>query len=324
MVTQTETELHVIKVLDGRPGHEKQTNGIVQALQQIVRIRTSSVSLEKHSIYKTFLHTCGLFLPLATKAWGVPGAEKADLLIGTGSHTHLPMLHAKQQTGIPVVTCMSPSIYLLNRFDLCFIPAHDSTKEASNIIYTTGAPNMSKNLGVHKKDQGLILLGGIDKKSHHWDGKKIVAMVENLVQKYEQMHWTLSSSPRTPTATIKLLQNLAEKYPKVHFFDYRDTPAGWVEKMYDESSIVWVTSDSISMIYEALTAGCRVGILPMDWRRKNCKFRRNETMLVSKGLVKSFSEREQLHVEGSDIGELNEAQRCARIIAEKWWPNSLL
>ena len=47
------------------------------------------------------------------------------------------------------------------------------------------------------------------------------------------------------------------------------------------------------MIYEALTAGCSVGIFPMRWLRENSKFKRNENLLLEKKLVKSFSSWEQ-------------------------------
>lgn len=324
MATQNETDIHVIAVLDGRPGHEKQTFGILQALKEIIPIQVTSVNLpERQSLFTTFLHTCAFFIPWLRGGAGMTEVENGDLLIGTGSHTHLPMLLTKKRLGIPVVTCMSPALHLLNRFDLCFVPEHDALHEASNIVHTIGAPNLSKNSTMHKDDQGLILLGGIDKKSHHWDDERIVAMVERLIQDDDVKQWTLSSSPRTPDVTVRLLQKLAEKYTGVQFYDYRDTPGGWVEKQYDQCSVVWVTSDSISMIYEALSAGCNVGILPMEWKKKNCKFRRNETMLVGRGFVRSFPGHEQLDGTRGKPTELNEAQRCARIIVEKWWPNSL-
>ncbi len=58
-----------------------------------------------------------------------------------------------------------------------------------------------------------------------------------------------------------------------------------MEEQYDKNKVVWVTADSISMIYEALTAGCRVGIFPMQWRKEKGKFKRNEDLLLEKKLV---------------------------------------
>lgn len=314
---------HVIAVLDGRPGHEKQTLGITQALQELARVRVTQVTIAKQSFLATIFQTLSLFF--SRLSWGkIPEIAKADLLIGTGSNTHVPMLLAKKHWDLPVVTCMTPSGHLLNRFDLCFIPEHDTLRRAANIIHTVGSPNMSHDVAIHKEDHGLILLGGIDKKSHHWDGGKIVAMVESLIQRDKRIQWVLSSSPRTPHETVKLSKRLEEQYANVRFYNYLDTPSGWVERQYDQSSKVWVSSDSISMIYEALTAGCKVGLLPLTWKKKNCKFRRNEEMLIKKGLVSVFSDSNPLTADKSEAPKINEAQRCARIILEKWWPNSSL
>lgn len=323
MSIYTETEVRVIAMLDGKPGHEKQTMGIIQALQRKVNVNLTCVNLKKQSPFAALLHTCALFVPGVTVKDPAPGFDQIDLVIGTGSHTHLPLLLYKKHHAVRAVTCMSPAPHLRRFFDLCFVPEHDGRRGGGNMVQTVGAPNMSINRRKHQGDRGLILLGGIDRKSHHWDSDNIVAMVEKLVKKSGHLHWTLSSSPRTPEDTVASLHKLADSYNHVKFCEYRDTPVGWIEQQYDTSSVVWVTSDSISMIYEALSAGCMVGVLPMQWKRKNCKFRRNEAMLVDKGLVRIFSDSGPIDTGWSDSRELNEAQRCAMIILEKWWPNSL-
>ncbi|MDK9707834.1 MAG: mitochondrial fission ELM1 family protein [Desulforhopalus sp.] len=251
-----------------------------------------------------------------------PRLAGADFLLGAGSRTHLPLLLFKKQYGIPAVVCMSPPLFLRNRFDLCFVPEHDGLLERKNIIQTIGAPNCSRNKSLHRDDHGLILLGGIDAKSHRWDSAEIGDMVRQIVRKENQKHWTISSSPRTPVETVKILVNLAADFPNVNFFNYKETGPGWIEEQYDTCSVVWVTSDSISMIYEALTAGCKVGILPMQWLRKDSKFKRNEDLLLKKGLVKSLSSWMQGDAMWQENVELNEAQLCAERILKKWSPKN--
>jgi hypothetical protein len=167
------------------------------------------------------------------------------------------------------------------------------------------------------------LLGGVDTKSHHWDSYQVVEMVEKVVKKESQKRWTVSSSPRTPKDAVEMVTGLAEKYDNIHFFDYRDTPPGWIEEQYDKNSLVWVTADSISMVYEALTAGCSVGIFPMEWLRENGKFKRNENVLLEKKLVTPFTSWEEGIMTQVENIELNEAQRCADRILQKWWPKNL-
>jgi hypothetical protein len=185
-----------------------------------------------------------------------------------------------------------------------------------------GAPNCAKNKGRHRDDCGLILLGGVDLKSHRWDSALITRMVRQLVQAEPTLHWTVSSSPRTPEETVRLIKGLVTDHPGLKFFDFKETRPGWIEAQYDRNRVVWVTADSISMIYEALTAGCRVGILPMQWNRANGKFKKNEDFLLKRGLVVSFSSWVQGNATWRDNIELNEAQRCAERILQKWWPKN--
>jgi hypothetical protein len=122
---------------------------------------------------------------------------------------------------------------------------------------------------------------------------------------------------------LVIIRQIAEKYHNFRFFDYRNTPPGWIEEQYDKNSLVWVTADSISMIYEAITAGCTVGIFPMQWVRENGKFKRNENVLLEKRLVTPFGSWEKNGTIQAHNKELNEAQRCADWILQKWWPTNL-
>jgi hypothetical protein len=314
-------ELRIVTLLDSRPGHEKQTMGIIQALQARIPVQLSQVNVSGFSFFDKLMQTCRLYLPGGGLSH--PQVGKADLLIGTGSRTHLPMLLYKKHYAIPAITCMMPPMHLQKRFDLCFVPEHDGKSEEGNVMLTVGAPNCSQNKQKHQKECGLILLGGVDPKSHHWDSSQVVKMVEKIVKRDSQKLWTISSSPRTPQNTVTMIKQLAGQCDNIHFFEYTETPRGWIEKQYDKNSTVWVTADSISMIYEAITAGCSVGVLPMQWLRKNSKFKRNEDILLEKRLVTTFTSWEQGKTFQNKNRELNEAQRCADRILQNWWPEIL-
>jgi len=304
--------------MDGRPGHEKQTKGIIQALQSLVEVETREIVVNRLTPLGILRQLFFLFLP--GNGFSHPQIGDTDLLLGTGSRTHLPLLLFKKRYAIPAVTCMSPPFFIRNYFDLCFIPEHDGVKEQHNIQHTIGAPNCSRNKGLHQENCGLILLGGVDTKSHRWEPAKITNMVRQIVQRELLKQWTISSSPRTPQETIDQMRILESEFTNVTFFDYKATPPGWIETQYDKNQVAWVTSDSISMIYEALTAGCKVGILPMQWIRESSKFKNNENLLLTKGLVISFSSWMQNNAIWQENIELNEALRCAERILQKWWP----
>ena len=62
------------------------------------------------------------------------------------------------------------------------------------------------------------------------------------------------------------------------------TPQGWIFEEMQKAEAVWVTEDSVSMIYEALTAGCRVGVIAMD-RLKQDRITNSVDILLEKKLI---------------------------------------
>ena len=301
---------------DGRPGHEKQTRGIVEILSQLALVDVTEIELERKTFWREL---CGwLEYFLSTKTDCSQHSAEFDLLIGTGSRTHIPMLLYKKKFAVPVVTCMSPSPLLIDHFDLCFIPQHDGISDRENVYKTIGPPNCSVTRGEQHADRGLILLGGIDNKSHQWQTETIEKYLDVLLQDENIRYWTITSSPRTPFETVRMVEEFAAGFNNVDFFRFEDTERGWVERQYNRNKFVWVTADSMSMVYEALTAGCSVGLLPVVWRKKKSKFRRSEEFLIKEGLVVSFDAWAQ------DVGQwqvqepLNEAARCADEILKRW------
>lgn len=319
-------KLRVAVVLDGRPGHEKQTTGIIRAFQAMAAAEVEILPVPVAGIqpFSLLLRTLLLFLPGRDPVCPtLPSPGRPDLLLGTGSRSHLPLLELKKRYRVPAFTCMNPSWHLRRRFDLCFVPAHDGVAEQGNVMLTSGAPNCSINRKRHRADCGLILLGGIDEKSHGWNSERICAMVKRIVETDSAISWTLSSSPRTPGETEQVLDRVAREAPNAAFFSYRETQPGWIEEQYDISAKAWVSADSISMMYEALTAGCQVGILPVEWRRNDSKFKKNEDLLVQRRLVVSFSSWASGNCSWREDINLNEAQRCAERILRQWFPDSL-
>ncbi len=305
--------LHVAALLDGRPGHEKQTLGLVEALGRRLDVRLSTIPVERPSPLRRLVESCRCRLP----GLGLSRPELADaeLLIGTGSSTHLPLLLYKKRYRIPAVTCMSPGWHLRGGFDLCFVPVHDGLPAGGNIVLTLGAPNCLLDLGEHQEGKGLVLIGGVDPASHSWQGTEVLRMVETIVTS-DRRSWVIAASPRTPAETVSLLAALARAHANTAFFAYSDTGPGWIEERYRESSVAWVTADSISMMYEALAAGCRLGILPLPWRRSKNKFQRNQEVLLSRGLARSFLSWERDQVDWQTGQYRNEASHCAECILE--------
>lgn len=309
--------INILLFLDGRPGHEKQSQAIVTALADLVEVRITSLPLEKKSAFGRLREYWQL--RFCDDCAGIPLAAEIDLIIGTGSRTHLPMLAVRQRLGVPAITCMAPDRLLRRWFDLCLVPRHDGLPEGRNVLLTDGPPVLPGPVLARDPSRGVILVGGVDDASHHWNSHQLMADICRLLENSRSIFWTISSSPRTPAEMLDLLAASARRFDNVAFHHFADTPRGWVEQRYAESTYALVTADSMSMMYEAITAGCRVGILPVAWKKPNNKFQRSIDYLLGRGLLSMLSAQQvELPPKRDDQVEFDEAKRCALEIVRRF------
>jgi hypothetical protein len=321
--------LSIIAYFDGRLGHEKQTHGILQALAQIsaTNVVHKKVPVSRASYCKNW---AAYLLSSLRSLQGEKFSSPVDLIIGTGTHTHTPILLEKDLRAkfsgekVRTVTCMSPDRLLLHKFDLCCIPVHDDPPPRENVFVTLGPPNPVVFEKRHIPDRGLILVGGLDKKSHRWNSRTVAGQIQTIINNNPSMQWTVSSSPRTPEDTCRELEDMAVSNPQLTFYRSENTSAGWVEEQYALNNTVWVTADSISMVYEALSAGCSVGILPVEWLHRDNKFQKSLNILTEKKMVVDFEAwQADDRLPAQKIKFLNESRRCAEEILRRWWPNRI-
>ena len=310
----------ITAIIDGTTGHEKQTEGIIRALEKYVPVEATYLKIKK-SFPSDIVSWLKAFVGLCRKSGKT---ENVDFVIGTGTHTHPHIIRIGNAGDAKKIICMSPASFLIKMFDLCFVPNHDRSKPGKNIFLTVGPPNISENKNIHKNDTGLILIGGCDDKSHVWDSDKIHVYIEEIISsESKDFIWTISSSPRTPEEMEKKISRFTAGRGNVSFFRFADTEKGWVEKQYDTSGIVWVTADSMSMIYEALTAGCTTGIIPVEWKQTMNKFSYSEQYIYEHKIAISYDKWTQNQEYIKQGSGLNESDRCAREILRRWRPESL-
>ncbi|MBI5844616.1 MAG: mitochondrial fission ELM1 family protein [Deltaproteobacteria bacterium] len=322
--------LKVAAFWDTRPGHRKQTSGVLTALSARTPIVVHDFSLPYYSLgasvadwAKLVGHLAGLPVSVPHFEANRPVPPRFDLILGTGSHTHVPMTLFKRRLGGRLVTCMTPDPLLSGFFDLCLVPEHDRPKPRENVFLTLGPPNPSPKDGPHRTDTGLILVGGVDEKSHEWDPAATVSQISAIARNHPKVFWTVSSSPRTPADMLPALERLTGLHSNLSFFRSADTPPGWVEERYAESAFVWVTADSVSMIYEALTAGCVVGVMPVKWKKPDGKIPYGLQRLRDKGMIIDFDAWLKNPDDRPTPFCLDEAGRSADEILRRFFPDRL-
>jgi hypothetical protein len=161
---------------------------------------------------------------------------------------------------------MKPSCPL-QWFSFCLVPRHDLLSDMlenppSHIIPTLGALH-----GVHPSPERpksfmLMLIGG-PSKEYGWDEKQVIEQLKAVVQAVgfsNQQKFILTTSRRTPAGFVDVLRR---ECPSIDVVPVEETPRGWVAEKLAGATAVWVTRDSVSMIYEALGSGAPVGLLNM-------------------------------------------------------------
>ena len=248
--------MHIVYVSDGKAGHRSQAVGLYKAMQRQSNIEVTfqEISIQELPIFSLLKAIWARRFALFEK--------KPDYIFGVGSHTQARVLllgrvYPKAKT----VIMMKPN-FPVNWFDYAIIPQHDGVKESMHVITTQGALNPIVNENRHQPNRILIALGG-NSKRHQWNDEKVLSSIQRLVENNVHATFILTTSRRTPDTFLETLpqQNF---YSKLQIFPVEHTPQGWVFEEMQKAEVVWVTEDSVSMIFEALTAGCKVGVIKIN------------------------------------------------------------
>ncbi len=297
------------RLTDGKPGHEKQSLGLARALTRLTGASRHDIAVRGGTPLGAVAASLHWLLGRFPAGAGLPAP---DLILAAGHATHVPALAARRARGGRIVVLMRPSLPLA-LFDLCLIPSHDRPAARPNVIPTRGVLNAVESVGVHDRVQGLILIGG-PSRHYRWDDAAIVAQVREIVAAHPDVGWTLTTSRRTPEEFIPALGSPRGLDIRPH----TQTPAGWLEEALARSAQVWVSPDSGSMVYEALTAGCRVGLLELA-PLAGSRMARDIAGLAEDGMVTPLARWRRDRALALATNGFNEAERCARLILERWY-----
>ena len=254
--------LRIWRFTDGRAGHEKQSVGLVQGLREsLPEMAGAGSSIECRDI------PVAEFSRDPSQLWQDPGAAP-DLLIGAGRRTHLPMARVRWHLGSRAV-CLMRSTLPRFCYDLALVPEHDRLWSERKVLRTLGAlgPSIS---GAPSAKCGLILLGG--KNDHfYWSDEEVCASVAAIVAQNPRVHWQISDSPRSSKNLISTLDLALRGIDNAETIHYLDNDPQWLTQTLARAGQVWVSSDSASMLYEALSSAARVGGIELTSKRANNK-----------------------------------------------------
>lgn len=292
------------RLRDGRAGHENQVVGLSEAIARNVDAQFCDIYLNRS--------LRGLKSLLTNRLSFATNLPAPDLLIGAGHSTHLPLLTFQQRFGGKTVVIMKPSLPTA-LFDLCLIPTHDNLMfQHRNVVRTEGSLNRIQPSTQQDSRRGIFLIGGPS--SHFaWSDENVLSQIRNIMQK-ERMQWTLATSERTPESFVRAWRTQVPKTPLV---TSQECSSQWLPEQLARCRTAWVTCDSMSMIYEALTVGTRVGLLELPTLTQD-RITRNVRRLCATGLTVSTSQwlaGRKLPMPASSFSESN---RCSEVVVERF------
>jgi mitochondrial fission protein ELM1 len=297
--------LVVWRLLDGRPGHENQTAGLLAALAE--RRPLSAFDLRAPPRWRGWLD---LVRGQCSVADGLPSP---DLLLGAGRAAQAPLLACRRARGGRAVVLMNPGLPL-GWFDLCVVPEHDGVSAGPGVFVSRGALNAARPAPQKRGDLGLILVGG-PSRQFDWDADGLVVQLGQIVQR-DPRAWVIATSRRTPAATVDVLRQQFSAAAGIVTPD--QAAPGWLLGQLALAPVAWVSEDSVSMLYEALTAGAACGLLEVPARRRG-RVRAGLDRLLAEGRVTAYADWAQGRPLTTAGEPLDEAGRCADWILDRWF-----
>ncbi|MCK7596390.1 mitochondrial fission ELM1 family protein [Microbulbifer sp. CAU 1566] len=296
--------LVIWRFIDGNRAHEKQSAALVSGLEQCL----GADALDCRTI------DCGA---VRISLWGgLPAAlqslPRPDFIIGAGHRTHWPVLRARRLCGGRSVVIMQPSL-LLSWFDFVIAPEHDRPPALENVILTQGALAEPLPELPLEADRGLLLFGG-PSRHFHWDAAKVAAVSERLLQ--QPLKWVLADSRRTPEGTLEqYVGSGAELVP------WQQSSPGWLAEQMARAGHIWITGDSVSMVFEALQSRAQIGVIAQPSRRPRNKIRGAMQRLLDQGLVAEQVEAMSMDASTADARSsrepFNQQISCARALLRR-------
>lgn len=256
----------VLLISDGRPGHYRQSEGVVAALNRRGPVAVDRIELKTRlPLPKGFVPKLGRLLPsrCVLRLHGIDpiAIPRPDIIVSSGGATLGANVALAKILGVPNVFSGSTRGFPLDGFSLVLTPYASAARPP---VVVAGAkptpfdpdrslpPRAIATADAMHGARVSLLVGGptppADFKSADW--ARVAALVGDLIE-----HWacrvTIATSPRTPDEAYAALQSaIGRGAGAVSMIDYRTAGPGSIDAAFD-CDVMLVTADSMSMMTEA-------------------------------------------------------------------------
>lgn len=293
--------MRVIILSDNKPGHYKQSLGIVERLPNC---ETEWVTVEfrrkwRDNLLRIFMCVFGgMSLPMSfvqtLLRWSLADdtysalttLQTADIILSTGSSVAAVNLLLGQILNAKSVTCRRPSPLGTRYFDLAILPMFSwhSKRDKDNVCKTVGVPNpispdilnaeqkqLTQDLNLTGCPRIGILIGGRDRHETITtaDAEALYKVCEGAAAELK-VQALVTTSRRTPTDVVEHLSSTLKHADWCPLFIEPNTPSALTDPyqaILALSDLLIVTADSFSMVCEAASSGRPVIVLTLSRER---------------------------------------------------------
>ncbi|MBT6283501.1 MAG: hypothetical protein HOJ00_09005 [Phycisphaerae bacterium] len=296
--------LNIWKFTDGKQGHISQSDGLIAAIRKSHDVVESVVDAnEMPSAFVMF------FRWMFRKRPAIFPNNTPDFIIGAGHRTHASMLLANALCGGKTIVLMKPSLPL-KRFDFVVVPRHDGVIPRKNTIEIQGVLNAIEFVEHKSLEKGLLLIGG-ESAHFEWDDASVVKQIVEIIESDQHVAWTLTTSRRTPDSFLSLLKGL-----QMTVVPFEDTDKDWLQEQYKNAGRIWITPDSVSMVYESLSSGAVANVFSLLPKEKPSRVRVGLDQLIDSGTVQTFDAWKLHSMDDQVPQQFDESARVAEVILD--------
>ena len=290
-------------VTDEKPGHRSQQEGLVERLQALAPFEVFWLNTEQLQVS---------MLDALLRRRVQPELPKPDWILGAGAGTHSLILKLKHVFKAKAILLMRGA-FPMALFDANITPVHDNPPSRDNVLPTTGVMNpVVPRYEGRDANTGTFLIGGVNE-HYQWDDAEIIEQIETVCLGQAQVQWTLTDSRRSPATFLPALA--AKQIPNLTLISHQDTQRGFIKQQLDQTGQLWVTRDSVSMVYECITSGAPTGLLSMKPLRQS-RVVKDMNKLLAEGWVQDFDHCDVNRALPVTETRLWEADRGARWLLE--------
>ena len=283
---------------DGKTGHLRQSQAVAKVVQGLGF--DAEVTIIEVKFYNKFIHhllkiclamfaRSGAWLPILRIILDRESFEKIingffDVVITTGSSLAAVNLIISGENKAKAIHVTRPGFVSVKRFDLVIMPKHDNPPDYKNVVATDGALNlinheylMEEAAKLITKDVSLnsnipkigLLLGGNTKEYRLTPlmARRVISRVKRVsVQMNTEI--LVTTSRRTPGDVVEVLKEelTGFKNCKLLIIANENNIPEAVGAILGLSTIVIVSSESISMVSEAVNSQKKVVAIDMLYR----------------------------------------------------------